>query len=117
MHCMRRGSHPPYPPFAILKLRFSADPKGPKQESPGGGNPACGVGPGDPNENPPSPERAKSPGARQMVRAVLSVHDRSEPPSGPILGNRPKRAHPGHAPYPDARTIWRAPTRFAKLKG
>jgi hypothetical protein len=25
-------------------------------------------------------------------------------------GNRPKRAHPGHAPYPDARTIWRAPT-------
>jgi hypothetical protein len=35
MHCMRRGSHPPYPPFAILKLRFSAAPKGPKQESPG----------------------------------------------------------------------------------
>ena len=29
-------------------LRFSAAPKGPKQESPGGGNPACGVGPGDP---------------------------------------------------------------------
>jgi len=47
-----------------------------------------------------------------MVRAVLSVHDRSEPPSGPILGNRPRRAHPGHAPYPDARTIWRAPTKI-----
>jgi hypothetical protein len=52
----------------------------------------------------------KNPGARQMVRAILSVHDRSEPPSGPILGNRPRRAHPGHAPYLDARTIWRAPT-------
>src|SRR5208337_3023096 len=39
---------PPTPPSAILKLRFSAAPKGPKQESPGGGNPACGVGPGDP---------------------------------------------------------------------
>jgi len=37
-----------------------------------------------------------------MVRAVLSVHNRSGPPSGPILGNRPRRAHPGHAPYPDA---------------
>jgi len=45
-----------------------------------------------------------------LVRAVLSVHDRSEPPSGPILGNRPRRAHPGHAPCPDARTIWRTPT-------
>ena len=33
---------------------------------------------------------------------VFSVHDRSEPPSDPILGNRPRRAHPGHAPYPDA---------------
>ena len=32
---------PPYPPFAILKLPFSAAPKGPKQESPG----QC---PGDP---------------------------------------------------------------------
>ncbi len=32
----------------LLKLRFSAAPKGPKQENPGGGNPACGVGPGDP---------------------------------------------------------------------
>jgi hypothetical protein len=38
---------PPAPPFAILVLRFSAAPKGPKQASPGGGNPACGVGPGD----------------------------------------------------------------------
>src|SRR5271157_938915 len=47
-----------------------------------------------------------------MVRAGLSVHDRSESPSGPILGNRPRRAHPGHAPYPNARTIWRAPTVF-----
>ena len=45
MHCMCRGSHPTP---AILVLRFSAAPKGPKQESPGGGNPACGVGPGDP---------------------------------------------------------------------
>src|SRR5208282_895354 len=40
------------PPLRILKLRFSAAPKGPKQESPG-------HRPGDPNENPPSPERAK----------------------------------------------------------
>ena len=39
-----------------------------------------------------SPERqsffqflASLPSARQMVRAVLSVHDRSEPPNGPIL--------------------------------
>ncbi len=37
-----------FPPLRILVLRFSAAPKGPKQESPGGGNPACGVGPGDP---------------------------------------------------------------------
>jgi hypothetical protein len=29
--------------------------------------------------------------------------------------NRPKRAHPGHAPYPDARTIRRGPTDFLKL--
>ena len=28
-------------------VALSAAPKGPKQESPGGGNPACGVGPGD----------------------------------------------------------------------
>src|SRR5271166_2811886 len=44
------------------------------------------------------------PSARQIVRAVLSVHDRSEPPSGPILGepaqtgsprprSLPRRAH------------------------
>src|SRR5208283_2050223 len=37
----------PIPGNELLKLRFSAAPKGPKQESPGGGNPACGVGPGD----------------------------------------------------------------------
>ena len=47
---------------------------------------------------------ASFPSARQMVRAVLSVHDRSEPPNGPILGepaqtnsprprSLPKRAH------------------------
>ena len=28
-------------------LRYSAAPKGPKQESPGGGSPGRGVGPGD----------------------------------------------------------------------
>ena len=44
------------------------------------------------------------PSDRQMVRTVLSVHDRSEPPSGPILGepaqtgsprprSLPRRAH------------------------
>ncbi len=36
------------PLSALLVLRLSAAPKGPKRESPGGGNPACGVGPGDP---------------------------------------------------------------------
>ena len=44
----RAGTTPPAPPSQVLVLRFSAAPKGPKQESPGGGNPACGVGPGDP---------------------------------------------------------------------
>ena len=55
---------------------------------------------GEPAITGGSPRRKNSQ-ARQMVRAVLSVHDRSEPPSGPILGNRPQRAHPGHGPYPD----------------
>ncbi len=40
-----RGS--PRPCWVVLVLRVSAAPKGPKQASPGGGNPACGVGPGD----------------------------------------------------------------------
>ena len=29
-----------------------------------------------------------------MVAQPSAVHDRSEPSSGPILGNRPRRAHP-----------------------
>src|SRR5271157_4142093 len=31
----RAGTTPPAPPSQVLKLRFSAAPKGPKQESPG----------------------------------------------------------------------------------
>ena len=38
------------------------------------------------------------------------------PGTGPILGNRPRRAHPGYAPNPDARTIWRAPTFFVSAR-
>ena len=30
--------------------------------------------------------------------------------------NRPKRTHPGHAPYPNARTIWRAPTMLRRSR-
>ena len=57
--------------------------------------------------NPPLQEgalRQRIPSDRQMVRTVLRVHDRSEPPSGPILGepaqtgsprpcSLPRRAH------------------------
>ena len=64
-----------------------------------------------PGQSPaPLPRQpARNPWRSPDGSAVLSVHDRSEPPSGPILGNRPRRAYPGHAPYPDARTMWRAP--------
>ena len=30
--------------------------------------------------------------------------------------NRPKRTHPGHAPYPNAHTIWRAPTMLRRSR-
>jgi len=50
----------------VLALRFSPAP-GPKQESPSGGNPACGVGPGDP--------------IRMGVRRVLAL--RFSPAPGP----------------------------------
>ena len=59
---------------------------------------------GEPAITGGSPAPKEFPSDRQMVRAVLSVHDRSEPPSGPILGepaqtgsprprSLPRRAH------------------------
>ena len=56
------------------------------------------------------------PSDRQMVRTVLSVHDRSEPPSGPILGepaqtgsprprSLPRRAHHLASAYQSSLTI------------
>ena len=55
------------------------------------------------------------PSARQMVRTVLSVHDRSEPPSGPMLGEPAQTGspRPRSLPRPAGAPIWRAPTIFS----
>ena len=73
----------------------------------------CLTSPGCPDSRTNWRALGKFPGARQLVaRSSASTTARSLR-AVRSWGNRPQRAYPGHAPYPDARTIWRAPTKNA----